>query len=500
MREVMLVAMREIRQVLGTKGFWFMIAAVPVALAISGFASSKLAPERSVAFSIVDETDAYEERITARLELDYQASELRDLAEYVERWELQDAVPDAPWASRQSWLIPAEIQRFADMGGSEAAIEALEPFREEGVPEFEPDDRSYEQVAFPDGLNLPAAGEEPDEQLIAALEGDVDIEDRELPFGAVLQIPANFGEPGAEARVFTNGRSNTGLIRIIREELSGSLRDGAFAAQGIAPDAALAIQGLQAPVSVIEPPPGAGRSVVATRSVVPIALVYLLLITAVTTGSLMLQGVVEERSNKLVESVLACIKPDALMQGKLLGLGAVGFMIIVVWAGTGLIGALYFEGFAADVLRPSLEALDDPLLIFAMLFYFVTGYIVLAMMFLAIGAVSESMQDAQSYLTPVILLIMIPVLIVMQAAISGPDQLVVKVLSWIPIYTPFAMLARLGTGVATWEIIGTMVLMVIFVWIELRLLGRLFRASLLNDGKPTWKRMVGWLKSSEAGR
>ena len=260
------------------------------------------------------------------------------------------------------------------------------------------------------------------------------------------------------------------------------------------------IGALQAPVSVIEPPPGGGRNLVATRSIVPIGLVYLLLITAVTTGSLMLQGVVEERSNKLVESVLACVKPDTLMQGKLLGLGAVGLVIVLVWAGTGLVAALYFEGFAADVLRPSLEALDDPLLITAMIIYFLGGYIVLAMLFLAIGAISESMQDAQSYLTPVIFLIMIPVLVVMQAALKGPNEPVAVILSWIPLYTPFAMLARMGSGVATWEIIGTIAVLAAFIWLELKLLGNLFRASLLNDGKPTWKRIVSWVKSPTAGR
>ncbi len=498
MKNILLVAVREIRQVISTKGFWIMLAAVPIALAVSGFASKQLAPERSTAYSVVDENGRYATLLEAQMDLSYQQETLRDLAEYAERWDLQGVVPDAPWANRQAWLNPAEIQRFITMGGAEAAAEELEAAAPEGTPPFDIEDPYYVNVTLPGDVQLPASGEEPTESLKAALEDDIAVEDRRLPYGAVLHIPADFGEPGAQARIFTNGRPNVSLIRNMREILTESVRQDAFAAQGIGPETAVALQTMQAAVSVIEPPPGGGRSLVATRSIVPIALVYLLLITAVTTGSLMLQGVVEERSNKLFESVLACIKPDTLMQGKLLGLGAVGLVIVLTWAGTGLVAALYFEGFAADVLRPSLEALDDPLLIVAMILYFLGGYIVLAMLFLAIGAISESMQDAQSYLTPVIFLVMIPVVIVMQAALKGPDEPVAVILSWIPLYTPFAMLARLGSGVAAWEIIGTITLLAAFIWLELKLLGNLFRASLLNDGKPTWKRIFGWMGSKES--
>lgn len=500
MRNILLVATREMRQVMATKGFWIMLAALPVALAISGFASNALAPERGTAYTIVDDTGQFGDAIENRLELDFQRDSLRDLAEYVERWDLQDAAGDAPWANRQAWLVPGEVERFANMGGAQAAVDAFAGNLPDGAPEYEVDERWYERVSLPEGITVPEASEEPGEAMLTALEGDRTVGERKLPYGAIVHIPANFGEPGAMARVFTNGRSNSTLIEFVRAELTGTMRYGAFSAQGISPETVASIDALQAPIAVVEPPPGEGRSIIATRSIVPIALVYLLLLTAVTTGSLMLQGVVEERSNKLFESVLACIKPDTLMQGKLLGLGAIGLIIVTAWAGTGLVAALYFEGFAADVLGPSLEALDDPLLIAALVFYFLAGYIVMAMLFLAVGAVSESMQDANSYLTPVILLIMIPVVILMQAALKGPDEPVVHILSWIPIYTPFAMLARLGTGVATWEIIGTMVLMVVFIWIELKLLGNLFRASLLNDGKPTWKRILSWVKSSDAAR
>ena len=500
MKNVFLVALREVRQVTGTRGFWIMLLAVPLALAISVFASSRLAPERSSAYTIVDQSGRFAPLLEQRLEYGYQQETLRDLSTYVERWDLVAVDPAAPWSDRQSWLSGAEIARFIELGGAEAAAERLRPHLPEGAPEFEPEERFYVAVPPPAGA---ATGEGPEafgDSIQETLENDIETDDGKLPYALALYIPENYGQPGAVAHMFTNGRGNQALLAQVREGLTGALRQEALEGGGLSPAAAAQVQALQAPLAVTEPAPGQGRSMIATRSIVPIALVYLLLLTAITTGSMMLQGVVEERSNKLIESVLACIKPDALMRGKLVGLGAVGLMIMGVWAGCGLAAAFWFEGFAADFLRPSLEALDDPLLIAAMIFYFLSGYVVLSMLFLAIGSVSDSMQDAQAYLTPVILLIMIPVVIVMQAAMRGPDEFIVHLLSWIPLYTPFAMLARLGTGVSALEIAGTGVLLIGFMWLELVFLGRLFRASLLGAGKPAWRQIFHMIRSPAAER
>ena len=69
MRAVLLVAAREIRQVVGTRGFWVMLLVVPLAIAASGFASSKLAPERSSAYTIVDRTGRFGAELERRLDL-----------------------------------------------------------------------------------------------------------------------------------------------------------------------------------------------------------------------------------------------------------------------------------------------------------------------------------------------------------------------------------------------------------------------------------------------
>jgi ABC-2 type transport system permease protein len=498
MKAVLLVAVREIRQVIGTRGFWVMLLVVPLALAASGFASSKLAPERSSAYLIVDRTGRFAPELERRLDLTYQQRTLRDLSTYVDRWKLGAVDPRAPWANRQSWLSESEVRRFAETGGAEAAVKQLTPHLPEGTPAFEVPEPLFVKAPPPAEVPLDQGAEAFGKAIEQPLQDDVVTAKGKLPYALAAYIPENYGQPGAVARIWTSGRPDYGLLDEVRAGLSTELRRQALERSGVAPEAAAQVETLRAPVAVSEPPPGQGRSVIATRSIIPIALVYLLLITAITTGSMMLQGLVEERSNKLIESVLACIKPDALMQGKLLGLGVVGMVIILVWAGCAVGAAYSFAGVMADVLRPSLEALDNPWIVVAMIFYFLSGYVVLSMVFLAIGSVSDSMQDAQAYLTPVIMLVMIPVIILMQAALRSPDELIVQVLSWIPFYTPFAMLARLGTGVSLPEIIGTSVLLVVFMAVELMVLGRLFRASLLSAGKPGWREIVQKIRFSGA--
>jgi ABC-type Na+ efflux pump permease subunit len=234
------------------------------------------------------------------------------------------------------------------------------------------------------------------------------------------------------------------------------------------------------------------------RSILPLAAAYLLMISLMLSGSWMLQGTVEERSNKLLETVLACVSPEELMYGKLLGMAGVGLFMIAVWIGCGVFAAYATQGAIADFIRPALDPLTSPGTIIALIWFFVFGYVEIAILFLAIGAVSDSMRDAQGYLMPVILLIIMPISILMQSVLGGnTGGALMEVLTWVPIWTPFGVLARLGLGIPAWEVIGTGILLAVFTAIELVLLARLFRASLLAQGqKPSIGEMISRMRAA----
>jgi ABC-type Na+ efflux pump permease subunit len=213
----------------------------------------------------------------------------------------------------------------------------------------------------------------------------------------------------------------------------------------------------------------------------------------------MLQGTVEERSNKLLETVMAAVSPEELMYGKLLGTVAVGLTMIAVWIGCGAVAAYATQGAIADMIRPALAPLTAPGTVAAMIYFFIAGYLAISIFFLAVGAISDSMSEAQGYLMPILLAIILPISVLIQSVLEGGKGIGITILTWVPIWTPFAILARLGTGVPAWEVLGTGLLLAGFVTLELILLGRLFRASLLAQGqKPALGELVRRMRRQEA--
>ncbi|HEY5409450.1 MAG TPA: ABC transporter permease, partial [Caulobacteraceae bacterium] len=375
MRSALLVAVREFRQILSTRGFWVMLLIVPVAITVSAFASTVFAPQTSSAYSLVDASGRYGAAIERRLELNYQREALRNLSTYVDRWKLGSVDPGAVWARRDAFPTDAAVAQFIAEGASAAALRRLQPHVPASAPAFKPPRRAYVEIAPPRGVPTGQGPEAFGRAITAPMQNDVVTPEGKRPFGLAVYLPKDFGAPGSVARIWTNGRASAPLIDAVRQELTQALRHGALQGAGLSADAAARIETLTAPIQVTEPPPGAGRGVIVTRSIVPLALVYLLLMTAMTTGGMMLQGVIEERSNKLLESVLACIRPADLMHGKLLGLGGVGLTVVAVWTSCAVAAAMLIPGgIVADLLRPSLTALDQPWIVAALIFYFLSGY------------------------------------------------------------------------------------------------------------------------------
>jgi ABC-2 type transport system permease protein len=484
MSRILLVAAREYRQVAATRGFWVMLLIVPLVIAGSIFATRFVRPPQTAAYVIEDATGVYAPLIARRMEINHQRAVLGDLSDYARRWKLAAIQPGALWASGRSWFNDDEVAVFIAAGGADPVVRQFAGRLPAGAPAFKPPPPAYIRIPTPAGAAGSQGAAQFGEKVAPYLQGDVMTPLGKRPLAAAIYIPADFGQTASPARIWTNGRMSTFLISVIEPELDRALRVKALEASGLQPEAAARIDATRAPLAVSEPRLGAGHERLLIRSAVPLALVYILLLTSVSTGSLMLQGVIEERSNKLLESVLACVRPDELMYGKLAGLGGVGLTIVAFWVACGLGAALSAQGAVAEFVRPALTSIDQPWMIAALVFYFLAGYLVVSAVFLAIGSLSNSTQDAQAYLTPVLMAILVPVVLLIESMALNPESGLVRVLSWIPIYTPFAMLARLGGGASATEVLGTGLLLVVFLWLELLAMGRIFRASVLNTGQP----------------
>jgi ABC-2 type transport system permease protein len=477
--------MREYRQLTSTHAFRISVVMVPLMFVIIVAAQIILRPADGRAFIIIDRTGQYEAGIQHRVELDYQRRLLQELASYTRRWHVKPRASGALWGETGG-RVPsdAETDAFLSQGGLDAALKEIRPQLPPNTPAFTAPARRFLPVPPPAGMDSGPA-----EALAVAIgpyfANKIDTPVGRRPLALVVYIPEHVGEPGAPLRLWTNsGEDADDLITQIRGEVTRGLRSRAMQVHQIDAAGVARIEAIEAPVVLAAPPSGTGSGQVVLRSILPMVFAYLLLITVLFSGTMLLQGVVEERSNKLLETVLACVSASELMRGKLLGVGAVALTLVSVWAGFAAAAAFAIPGDVAAMLRAATASLHSPWVALALVFYFFAGYLVVSMVFLAVGSLSDTMQDAQGYLTPIMMLLTLPVIVLFNSVVLNPGGSLPVVLSWIPIYTPFAMLARLGGGVSLAEVLGTGALLIVFVAVELVLLGRLFRASLLRTGQP----------------
>lgn len=491
---ILLVAQREFRQITRTRSFWITLLLLPIALAVGPIAQRFLHKDQADRLVVIDRTGGGEAAaIRQRFALDAGRTTLAALSRYVQRRHLERADPAAPWASHDRWYADAEVQAFLAAGGVDAARAKLRT--------VSPEDADGFTAPKPDLVVVPASAglaSTPDAKLDAALQPLLHPADEDAKsIDYAVFIPAGFGRSPL-VRLWSGGRPDADVMAPLQDVLTRDLRQRYLLANGVSPAAAAAAGQIAPALAIAAPPPGGGqRETMLVRSILPLAAAYLLMMSLMLSGSWMLQGTVEERSNKLLETVLACVSPEELMIGKLLGLVGVGLSMIAVWIGCGLIAAYAGQGAISDFIRPALAPLTAPGTIAALVYFFVVGFVSTSIFFLAVGAMSDSMRDAQGYLTPMMLLIVMPVFVLIQAVLSGGGGVGIEVLTWVPFWTPFAVLARLGTGMPTWEVIGTGVMLAAFVGLELALLGRLFRASLLaSGGRPSLATLLGRLRGT----
>lgn len=478
-KHILLVAAREYRQIASTRSFWLTLLIIPLALAAGPVLSRFADKAHTETIMLVDQSGGgVGSAIAHRIELDRQRQVMDALSHYVDRHDLRRAAPDAAWTRKGRWYSDADVAAFIASGGQKAAVARIAAVSQSDADAFEAPDQDYRIVETPAAITAAPPGAI--DGLLAPWLRPAD-KSGHKPIDYVVLIPHDFGTSPV-VRLWANGVPRASFVSTLQGVLTSQLRTRYLLANGVAGPTAAAAASLAPAIGVTTPPEGSGRERVVIRSILPLISAYILLMSLILSGSWMLQGAIEERSNKLIETVLACITPNELMYGKLVGTVAVGLSMIATWVICGLFAAFATHGAIADLIRPALEPVSTPGSIAAILFFFVAGYLMVSMIFLVIGATSDSMREAQGFLTPVLLVIMLPVTLLVQAVLRDSGGPIVEFLTWFPLYTPFAVLARLGTGIPTWEMLGSAATLLIFILIEVVALGRIFRASLLSGG------------------
>jgi ABC-2 type transport system permease protein len=230
-------------------------------------------------------------------------------------------------------------------------------------------------------------------------------------------------------------------------------------------------------------------------------LVMFIYMAMIIYGQIVMRSVIEEKSSRVVESVISSVKPFKLMAGKILGVGALGLTQYSIWAL--VMGLLSLYGIKmANVFAPkmanasnfTMPAVAPEHLIFFIVF-FVLGYFLFAAMYAAVGAMVNSDQEAQQFVFPVIMLVIIPFLTIWHI-IGSPNSQMSVILSLVPFFAPITMFARILVQMPpAWQIalcLGLMVATIVgMIWV----VGRIYRVGVLMYGKrPTLPEIIKWIK------
>jgi len=212
--------------------------------------------------------------------------------------------------------------------------------------------------------------------------------------------------------------------------------------------------------------------------------IMLLMMMILYSGGMLIRSLVEEKSNRIIEILISSCTPNELLSGKILGLSALGLTQIFIWIMIGI-------SLASTSVVP-LEAFSNVLPI---LIYFILGFVFYTSLFVGIGSVVTSEQEAQQITTYLSLLLVLPIIFVLPA-LENPDAFYIKILSYIPFTLPSFMMLRLNISpVPIWEILSTILIMIISIYLMIDFSGKIFRIGILSYGKrPTLKELSQWLK------
>jgi len=459
MNRIWLIARREFAAYAKTVGFWLSLLAFPVFGVLGGGVGYLMNSSESAPQSVVLIEDGRDATGLAAMVRDAMAADAeRKSAEAAE------AVVQASQATGQA--LPPEAAKTAAASAGRSNLKLLDA----------PSDLAA------------ASGDERDVLVRRYLGEDTPKAQR---LDAVVFLTRTDGKP--TARVWSATATDNSVRRVIRNALQSANRHEVFERAGIDAAVVAAADDYVPEVTVFSPKSVSGAEV-SMRDQIPLYVGlgagFLLWSLVLTGASILLNSVMEEKSNKILEVLLSSASPTEILAGKVLGVALLTLTVLVAWGGLGGVGLVMA---APEVARDVGVALLNGGLIFYFLAYMVGGYLMYAVLFAAIGAFCETPRDAQTLMGPIMMVLVVPI-IVMQLALRTPDAPVVQILSWVPFFTPFLMSARAPSDPSMLEVIGTMVGMFAFAALMVWVAGRAFRAGALSDVKLSWKSFAGAIR------
>ena len=297
-----------------------------------------------------------------------------------------------------------------------------------------------------------------------------------------MVIPEEYLQSG---RIMAYSKSSSffsSAISVSKENVQGFFTDHLLAGQVDPTLQARVVDPVQlTPVALDEQgePATSGPMAFVSAFVVPYVFAILLMIIIFTSSGFLLQGVGEEKENRVIEILLSSMSTTQLLAGKIIGLGALGLTQILVWLGAGL---ALMAGAAALFALTGLLVISATTVILGLV-YFLLGYLLFATMMASAGALGSTAREGQQISGIFSFISALPFMfgnfIMMQ-----PNATLAKVLSFFPLTAPITMMMRLAvTAIPPLEVAISLVLLILGILGVLWAGGKLFRFGLLMYGK-----------------
>ncbi len=214
--------------------------------------------------------------------------------------------------------------------------------------------------------------------------------------------------------------------------------------------------------------------------IIPYIFSILLMIAIFTASGYLLQGLGEEKENRVMEILLSSVSPGQLLAGKIIGLGVAGLVQVIVW----LVSANFLMRMASASFSNIIGVLNVPplLLIFGVI-YFILGYLFMAVIMAGVGSISPTAREGQQMSALFTIPVVIPIYF-MALIMEHPESALVKVITFIPITAPITVIMRLGfSEIPVWELAVSILILMLSIVGFFVLAVKLFRTYLLMYGK-----------------
>jgi ABC-2 type transport system permease protein len=452
MRKILLVAKRDFLATVSTKGFIIAIMVPPVIYAAIILAFPRMMNNRVPAVTgtvaVIDQTGRVAEGVRGYL-APQRMAERRDAS-------FNRAIESGPMAGAAAGAggVPAQRAVLGELPHLEIAEAPL------------------------------AALAEQKERLTQDLAG------RQL---AVLVVHPNAVVPNDEGifgayDLFVRRNLDNRIQTEIRNAAAEAIIESRVRAAGLDRQRIDALMKVARPPSVTVTATGESATNASFAGLLPMGFTILLMISVMSSGQYLLTTTIEEKSSRTMEVILSAVSPLELLTGKILGQMAVGLTILLTYSSIGILG----------LLSMAMLGLVDPTLLIYLFIFFLITYVILGSLMAAIGSSVNELRDAQSLMTPITLLMMIPWLFWYPIS-RDPNSVFATVVSFLPPMNAFAMLLRLTSTSPPpmWQVWLSIAVGIVAAGAALWFASRIFKIGLLMHGRPpNFATLVKWARQA----